>query len=398
MAWKDRLRPASFRGVPFYVNDSEFDGGRRTVTHEYPKRDEPFVEDLGRSARTFALDAYVIGADYMTARDRLREALEKPGPGELVHPTMGQQRVSVVGNFRVREPRSDGGMAWFTIPFCETTAGPVYPRASGSTFRGFSRIIDGALSVAASILAGRLSVGGLPAFARASLLSVTDGLADALATSLLPVVASSEVRAGLWRDILAVRAIGEAGLEDGASVASVIARPFVSFRDSGAPARPAFDAVNRVYEFEASPASAALTATRARERENWQALDGYCRTLACLEAARAAGQVDFEYLEAAVGARDLLLSRLDQEGERAADELFAQFSTVRAQLVKSVPNAENAAARLISYSPPITLPSLLLTWQLYEAIDREGEVVARNRIRHPGFVPGGRPLEVVSRG
>ena len=92
------------------------------------------------------------------------------------------------------------------------------------------------------------------------------------------------------------------------------------------------------------------------------------------------------------------MARLDIEGERAADELFGEFAAVRAQLVQAVPNADNAAARLVTYQPPITTPSLLVTWQLYEGIDREADVIARNRIRHPGFVPGGRELEIVSRG
>ena len=397
MTWKDSLRPASFRGVPFHVQDQDFEGGRRTVTHEYPLRDEPYVEDLGRGARTFSVDAYVIGENYFSARDRLRDALEKPGPGDLVLPTMGQQRVAATG-FRIREPRSDGGMAWFSITFRETTAGPVYPRASANTTRGVSRIVDGALSVAASVFSAVFSVDGQPAFARASLLSVVSGLADALAENLLPVAGTDAGRAAVWRDILAVRGLGEAGLEDAGELAAVLAQPLLTFREAAADPRAAFDAINRVYEYQADPAPAPGTATRALEAENWQAIDGYCRTLACLEAARVAATVDFGYFEAAISARDLLLARLDIEGERAADELFGEFAAVRAQLVQAVPNADNAAARLVTYQPPITTPSLLVTWQLYEGIDREADVIARNRIRHPGFVPGGRELEIVSRG
>ena len=50
---------ASFRGVPFFVESSDISAGRRTVTHQYPQRDEPFTEDLGRAAREYELSAFV---------------------------------------------------------------------------------------------------------------------------------------------------------------------------------------------------------------------------------------------------------------------------------------------------------------------------------------------------
>ena len=49
--WKMRLRAASFRGVPFGVTADESEGGRRTVTHEFPQRETPYVEDLGGAPR-----------------------------------------------------------------------------------------------------------------------------------------------------------------------------------------------------------------------------------------------------------------------------------------------------------------------------------------------------------
>ena len=45
--WKMQLRAASFRGVSFGVTADESEGGRRTVTHEFPQREAPYVEDLG---------------------------------------------------------------------------------------------------------------------------------------------------------------------------------------------------------------------------------------------------------------------------------------------------------------------------------------------------------------
>lgn len=48
MTWKDRLQDASFRGVPFKVEEESAGTGRRVETHEYPNRDKPYTEDLGK--------------------------------------------------------------------------------------------------------------------------------------------------------------------------------------------------------------------------------------------------------------------------------------------------------------------------------------------------------------
>ncbi|HCS4673821.1 TPA: DNA circularization N-terminal domain-containing protein, partial [Escherichia coli] len=48
MTWKDRLQDASFRGVPFKVEEESAGAGRRVETHEYPNRDKPYTEDLGK--------------------------------------------------------------------------------------------------------------------------------------------------------------------------------------------------------------------------------------------------------------------------------------------------------------------------------------------------------------
>lgn len=49
MTWKDRLQDASFRGVPFKVEEESAGTGRRVETHEYPNHDKPYTEDLGKS-------------------------------------------------------------------------------------------------------------------------------------------------------------------------------------------------------------------------------------------------------------------------------------------------------------------------------------------------------------
>ncbi len=86
------LYEASFRGVPFHVTKVDMKAGRRTVVHEYPQRDMPYVEDLGRATRKITFTAFVVGDDYIQQVEKLIEAIETEGPGTLVHPHLGEMR------------------------------------------------------------------------------------------------------------------------------------------------------------------------------------------------------------------------------------------------------------------------------------------------------------------
>jgi len=119
MAWRDNLVPASFRGVRFGIDGHESPiAGRRVQTHEYPGRDEPFTEDLGKRTKRYSFDAWVLGDDYADQRDRLIEACDMAGPGELTHPYLGTRQV-VCTACDVTERTREGGMARFSLAFTD---------------------------------------------------------------------------------------------------------------------------------------------------------------------------------------------------------------------------------------------------------------------------------------
>lgn len=100
--WVKQLNPASFRGLRFGVLGGEARFGRRLAVHEYPGRDKPYAEDMGRGTRVVNLVGFLIadslvygGGDVMEQRDLMIGAAEKAGPGILIHPTLGQLVVSI---------------------------------------------------------------------------------------------------------------------------------------------------------------------------------------------------------------------------------------------------------------------------------------------------------------
>lgn len=125
MSWRDNLRPGSFRGVRFHTEERQLSGGRRIQNHEFPKRNSNFPEDMGKATRGFSVDAYYVGDDYMSRRNRLIQACEQEGPGSYVDHWNVSQRV-VLENFEVIETSEEGRFCRVRMQFLEAggEAGP----------------------------------------------------------------------------------------------------------------------------------------------------------------------------------------------------------------------------------------------------------------------------------
>lgn len=140
MSYFDELRQASFRGVPFGVLGGESRFGRRIATHEYPNRDKPYIEDLGRSTRRISLVGFLVensvvygGGSVIAQREAMVAAAEQAGPGVLVHPTLGELRVAIPdGGLGVIE-RWDAGR-YFELSFSFIESGDrLFPTVSASS-------------------------------------------------------------------------------------------------------------------------------------------------------------------------------------------------------------------------------------------------------------------------
>ena len=118
--FSDQLQPASFRGIPFEVTASGLKIGRRTVVHEYPQKDQPFVEDLGRATRQITLTAFVIGDDYIAQAQSLMAELEAPGSGTLIHPWLGEMEVTITS---ISELKFDAALGVASVVITATEAG-----------------------------------------------------------------------------------------------------------------------------------------------------------------------------------------------------------------------------------------------------------------------------------
>jgi prophage DNA circulation protein len=127
--WRDELLPATFAGQQFHCEANSREGGQRAVTHEFPKRDLPYTETMGRRAMEFTIRGYCIAypfdttyplyrRDYRKPRDNLINVLDSGQPGILQLPTQAPMWV-VCSRYRMNEEERFGGYCVFDMSFIE---------------------------------------------------------------------------------------------------------------------------------------------------------------------------------------------------------------------------------------------------------------------------------------
>lgn len=126
--WRDLLsQQASFRDVMFHVETGARVSGRRTVVHEYPKRDQDYAEDMGQQAVRIHFSGYLIYRpsnplyEYVSQRTKLREALEAEDAAMLVHPVFAPDEglMAMCERYSMVENRTRGGYTEFEMQFVE---------------------------------------------------------------------------------------------------------------------------------------------------------------------------------------------------------------------------------------------------------------------------------------
>ncbi|MBR0647800.1 DNA circularization N-terminal domain-containing protein, partial [Plastoroseomonas hellenica] len=177
------LRPASLRGQGFWIDSSEDQPGRRWAIHEFPGRDQPWHEDLGKRSHDFMIEGLLIGDDVVQQAQAFREAVELAEPARLVHPWYGELDVTVI-TCKIRFEQGRGRVAKLTLTLAK--AGPLpAPDLVADLVQRVNRAIGG---VTATVLAQVQRLRGLVGAAD-HLLGTAAGIASSLATAMRKALA-----------------------------------------------------------------------------------------------------------------------------------------------------------------------------------------------------------------
>lgn len=428
------LRPASFRGVPFGVKVAEGRFGRRLAPHEYPKRDLPFIEDMGRKMRAISFVGFLVsnsriygGGDVIAQREKLIEAAEAKGPGLLVHPTLGDLTVSLEdivvterwdegGCFEVAfrfiedgkrvfpkpepetakkveakglEAKLQAAEAWAKKATAALAKGSIAVQKALSTARQWTdRIatlgqdatgmfrLTGALSGSfGRYFLGRLQ-GGFTAITgfRQPLTSITDLIGEGAARRALLALRGDDVLEALGR-------LGQGGTM--ADVAAAVAGQVEAL------AAGALDPADRVrllldlagfrigQDLQAAPIGAALA-------------DLYRRSAVVALAAAGAAYQPASY-DDAVDTLARIVEALDAEivvaGDAGEDGVFLALRAQRAAVVEDLRARGANLAPIATFVSPEPLPALAHAQRIYRDAARADELIIQADPVHPLFMP-----------
>ena len=114
--WQKTLRPASYRGVSFFVDYDDLSGGKRLALHEYAGGRQTVVEELGLSTSAFDVTLYHLGDASDTQALALQAAMLADGPGFLILPMDGGMLATAQG-FRRSRGKDRNGFVGFDVTF-----------------------------------------------------------------------------------------------------------------------------------------------------------------------------------------------------------------------------------------------------------------------------------------
>lgn len=414
--WRDQMLPASFRGISFLIPQASVPVGMKVQLHEFPQRDEPYAEQLGKQAQVHRLVCWIIGDDCFERRDKFMEALETPGAGELVHPWLGRMQVKA-GEAELTHDFKQGGMAAFAVTFYPDL--PLkFPTAKVNTQQQVVKASDSLLDSALARYKAAMAKVDQARLGLARLRNSLSGVYTVIQQQFSTIIGTFTNLTGFVQSLM--------NAPD--SLSSLFSSYFSefsvddylgddsgsSYRNSVATATQQTEAVTSINTVSDSGGVDAAAASQATANLVQDALlvqvaliisempvasqPVSTATVASVEqqAVQPIVRPEVPVADDVIELRDNLNEAIFQASLKADPEHYMVLNTLRQTIVKHLTAVAESGVRLVEITPPETLSALVLAYRRFGDATRESEVVQRNRLRHPGFVPA-RPIKIAQR-
>ncbi|HGX3211374.1 TPA: DNA circularization protein [Serratia marcescens] len=411
--WED-LRDASFRGVPFYFVDVEGNSGRRAIPHAYPKKEVGWTEDHGAVLTQQQINGILLGNDYQAQFNRLLAALNTPGPGELVHPWFGVQRVQA-GKVTHKLSTEEGGIAYISFEVFEAGE-QLFPTQQEDTT---ATTLSAADSVKAALASGDYfaaldGVGNMVD----TLLDDLQGFVTNLPT--LPDVLNEWMdRLNRFKDLagIIVATPGElirditgliSDMKDLVTDAPWALQVYGQLRDKWDGDRAAQAATksladNIAVNVDTGFASSVTRSSTIDISDAMQTNIDDFRQLVIVSSlvamAETVATATFETSQDAQRTGDALAERLGEQAIEAVESgqrgLWRSLRALRFAVASDVRIRSVQLPELRRVSPRQTTPVMLLAWRETGDAEQRDALVTRNRLRYPAFILPSQVIEVV---
>lgn len=417
MAEEKKLYEASFRGVPFHVTKVDLKVGRRTVVHEYPQRDKPYVEDIGRATRRLTFTAFVVGDDYIQQAEKLIGAIETEGPGTLIHPHLGEMKccleqastitftdssrtasvvLTAVESGELEFPKSGTDAVSKVLESADALEKSAIQQFCDSLdLSSVSELVDAALS---GDLLDKLGI-----ISNADLAAIFDKVDEisTLASKGLSLISGGP-------KVFATRLVGALGLSRFASSARAWSRVAKQLKNltKHDKLREGTKALAR-----AKADSTVLSSTQRAVLQNRAAVETLIRQTLIAQMVGVSAVVGTktdqamaveddvqtsESLKATVSKsyddivqlRQDLLETLDEELlMTTSDDSYLELEKARVAVFEALTDRADDSSRLVVVAPGDVFPALVHAYDYYDDASRDQEIAIRNGVEHEGFCP-----------
>lgn len=424
-SWQDKLRPASFKGIAFEVEDTDSDTGRRSQLHEYPNRDIPFNEDLGKKAERYSFVAFILGDDCIERAAELREACKEGGAGTLVHPAFGAVIVDC-DSCKVSYSFREGRMARVSLSFIEHGQ-ETYPDETADLTDNVYSAADLLETSAIDNFVKRFNIEEIGAIA-----GDVSALATSYAGAATEVLEEVSSKIGIITDsyddlttaVDNITNIADSVLNIRNNISDVLNGPDVfsghlasifntvrlySGKKDGIRNLKSISTASALSNNQSSVGNtadsgsddtSAISVKRIEvQQENVRQMTALTERLTIANEAKIIADTNFENTEEADETLENFIE--DVENQLLSETVTSHDVIESLHQVKScvVVNVRERISQL-PQTKTITLteitPSIVLAYELYEDIERRNEIVKRNKISNPAFIPAGKELKVLN--
>lgn len=406
--WLKTLWPASYKGVPFFVEMDDEAGSRRIVEHQFPMRDYPFNEDLGEGCRHYEITGYVASDSSDVDVASVIAICATRGPGALVLPSQGPVIVRCLDFKRARSKDKHGyealslkftreGVAGALVSIA-SLANTVFVTADATALTAalsfalatttdaqpgyvVTAAVDGVQNNASSLEAIRTSAPVDPATSAAQqteIQSIFDGASTVAET---PVAGAGSFSTS-------------AGQISGSPAVDLAARVTASARALGKGMAPS-DALSQFEQLFTDnhvviPTPIYVTSGTLQEAANQATADQALRMAALIAYSDAIARVSLPDRPSAITLRANVAEYFESEllVVNAADiDLAHAVMALRDSVINYLSQTVISLAPVITVEANLSMPSLFWSWRLYEDPTRSTELAARNSVPHPSFMP-----------
>lgn len=406
MGWReDQKEFAKLDGLKFGYEEVSDDVGADVVIHRIASSGRPVLEGISEGEDVFNVIATIVGEEYLVDMDRMIEILKKPRAHQFEHPYRGTFKVGLEGKAKLINRRTSGGACQFTFKLV-VLQDQVFPL-----------IRDARTDVLNQV--GFLNLALLDAYSRR--FNVGTFVKQIIGTIGIATAVMRAVEGKIQAAMNITSAFGSAVTGFASQASSLLRNPgdMITSMTSTAigilggiqtavddlPSRNSraqntFTQGMRLIFDQERPGPSAISTPESRlEEENsiqWWLAN---RVSFVSGAAEALVDLTFTSSEQVQLFKQEFLTFFDEISldPDLDDQVYTEIRQLKANVVVFLSAIAQELPELTTYVTYKALPALVVAYEIYGNNEHDLEIVDRNEVQHPMFVPP-RTLEVVGSG